>query len=322
MPRAKVPPMLRIFTDSRCARHTSPPGFPERRERLDAVLAGLRAAPWEIDEETTSGHDIDAAVAAVHDERYIERFRAAVERRDGLLDSADNPLSEGTWEAARAAVRASLRATDWVLAEPGRAAFAAIRPPGHHGERAVAMGFCYFNNVAVAAEHVIRRHGIERVAILDFDVHHGNGTQHIFEERPDVLYVSCHQAPFYPGTGAADETGRGAGAGATLNVPMTAGCGDEEYQQVFGDQILPGLRRFEPGILLISAGFDAWRDDLLGGMRVTLDGYRNWGTMLGELAGEICDGRTVSLLEGGYDLDALGDLAVAYLEGLEAAQDG
>ncbi len=290
-------------------------------------MTSLRAGRWEIDgesppadapsAETTTAKLVAEAVAAVHEGQYVGRFEAAVERGDGLLDSADNPLSEGTREAAGAAVAAALRATDWVMAAPARSAFVAVRPPGHHAEVATAMGFCYFNTVAVAAQHLIRHDALERIAIFDFDVHHGNGTQHLFEERGDVLSVSCHQYPFYPGTGAASEKGRGDGLGATLNVPLPAGSGDDDYLRAFEEKILPRLREFDPRMLLISAGFDAWRADPLGGMCVTEEGFATWGRLLRELASEVCRGRTISFLEGGYDLAKLGDLVVCYLEGVD-----
>jgi acetoin utilization deacetylase AcuC-like enzyme len=311
--------MLRIFTDPRCSLHRAPPWFPERPERLAAVTARLAEGPWPIAEEA-SASGAGEAIAAVHDRRYVERLHAAVERGDGLIDSADNPLSAGTWNAARAAVEVALTAADWVMEGSGRAAFAALRPPGHHAERAFAMGFCYFNNAAVAAEHLIRHHGLDRVAILDFDVHHGNGSQHIFEERRDVLYVSTHQYPFYPGTGAASESGRGAGQGATLNVPLPAGTGDRGYRQAFAERMLPALRRHAPQALVISAGFDAWRRDPVGGMAVTEDGFEEWGRLLGELAHEVAGGRSISFLEGGYDLEMLGELASRYLRGLDPAE--
>jgi acetoin utilization deacetylase AcuC-like enzyme len=187
------------------------------------------------------------------------------------------------------------------------------------------MGFCYFNNVAVAAEHLRRRHGVERVAVFDFDVHHGNGTQHLFEERGDVLYASTHQYPFYPGTGAAGERGRGAGEGATLNVPLAAGGADEVYAAALGEQVLPALRAFAPDVLLLSAGFDAWRGDPLGGMAVTEAGFADWGRRLGELAGAVCGGRVMAVLEGGYDVAALPrlvELHLAALAGEEAAAGG
>jgi acetoin utilization deacetylase AcuC-like enzyme len=284
---------------------------PERLERVTAsLMRRFEAAPL------APAQDLEGSVLAVHDESYVERFRRAVERGDGLLDSADNPLSESTWTAAWAAADAVLRAADWVAAAPGRRAFAAVRPPGHHAERARAMGFCFFNNIAVAAERLRQRHGLERVAIFDFDVHHGNGTQHSFEERGDVFYASTHQYPFYPGTGAAEERGRGAGAGATLNVPLPAGTGDEGYAAALSGAVLPALAACRPQALLLSAGFDAWRADPLGGMRVTEDGFADWGRRLAALAAEECDGRVLAVLEGGYDLDRLGELAEAFLIGL------
>lgn len=274
---------------------------------------------------TTEGGPVDAdrvseAITAVHDVAYVERLRAAVERGDGLIDSADNPLSPGTWDAARGAVASALAAVDWVVEGRDRAAFVASRPPGHHAERATAMGFCYFNTIAVAAEHSLRRHGLERVAILDFDVHHGNGTQHLFEERSEVLFASLHQWPFYPGTGASSERGRGAGEGATLNVPLPAGSGDDDYRRALREQVLPELRRFSPDLVLVSAGFDAWREDPLGGMLVSADAFQEWGTLLADLVAEVCEGRSVSVLEGGYDLARLGELVDRYLRGLAGSE--
>ncbi len=246
----------------------------------------------------------------------MTRFERAVARGDSLIDSPDTPLSEGTARAAWAAVSATLAAADWVAGD-GTKALAAVRPPGHHAERAVAMGFCFFNNVAVAAEHLRRRHGVDRVAIFDFDVHHGNGTQHLFEERADVFYASTHQYPFYPGTGAADERGIGAGEGYTLNVPLPAGTGDEGYAEAIQGQVLPALRAFAPDVLLVSAGFDAWQNDPLGGMKVTEDGFRSWSEWLRDLAGEICGGRVLAVLEGGYDMRNLPMLVETHVKGLE-----
>ncbi len=312
--------MLQIFTDRRCLEHVAPAGYPERPERLAGVVARLRASDLafapELPRTVGPGAAARAVVEALHDPAYLRRLEAAVERGDGLIDSSDNPLSPGTWSAAWGAVEVALAAADWVMAGEHRAAFAAVRPPGHHAERATAMGFCYFNNVAAAAEHLLRRHGLERVAVVDFDVHHGNGTQHLFEERGEVLFVSLHQYPFYPGTGAASETGIGGGRGATLNVPLPAGTGDDVYLRAFDEQVVPALERFAPQMLLISAGFDAWRDDPLGGMRVTAAGYRRWGEVLAAAAVELCSGRSLSLLEGGYDLERLGDLVEGYLTGL------
>lgn len=312
---AEITTLPRVFTDSRCLEHVSPAGYPERPDRLVAILDHLRSNGFEVVESGPHPHT-DERVADTHEARYLERFRRAVERGDGLLDSADNPLCTATWEAASAAVDAALSAVDWLMAEPGRRAFAAVRPPGHHAENAQAMGFCYFNTAAVAAEHLLRSHGVEKVAIYDFDVHHGNGTQHLFEERSDVVYLSTHQFPFYPGTGAASERGRGDGAGATINVPMTAGSEDGDYSRAIGEHILPAIEAARPEVLLISAGFDCWRGDPLGGMGVSLEGHREWGKRLAGVADRHCQGRILALLEGGYDVASLGPLAEALLRGM------
>ena len=310
--------MERVFTDPRCHGHLAPHGAPERPERLRDILHRLASEGRSIDDGTSGVRDdIDGAVAALHHPDYVRRFAASVARGDGLLDSADNPLSPGTWEAARGAVAACLAAADWAMAADGpRHAFAAVRPPGHHAEHAVAMGFCFFANVAIAAQHLLDQHGCGRVAIVDFDVHHGNGTQHLFEARADVFFVSLHQFPFYPGTGAAEERGRGAGAGATLNLPLARGAGDERYAEAFRDGVLPALEAFAPEVLLVSAGFDAWRGDPIGGMEVSAEGYRDWGRWLGESAAKHCGGRLISVLEGGYDIGALPELVSAYLDGV------
>jgi acetoin utilization deacetylase AcuC-like enzyme len=312
--------MLRVFTDRRCLAHQAPRGYPERPDRLSGILDHLRQRGYPIEDaggdlRGPGGHpEAEAAICAVHDPAYVERFRRAVERGDSLLDSADNPLSDDTFTAALAAVEATLRAADH--AASAGPAFAAVRPPGHHAERALAMGFCFFNNVAVAAEH-LRRKGASRVAIFDFDVHHGNGTQHLFESRGDVLYASTHQYPFYPGTGAASEAGTGEGAGATVNVPLPAGTGDPGYAAALAGKVLPALRRFAPDVLLLSAGFDAWQGDPLGGMAVTEEGFAHWGRELAALAGELCGGRLLAVLEGGYDLPNLPRLVETHLAALE-----
>jgi acetoin utilization deacetylase AcuC-like enzyme len=303
-----------VFHDRRCALHRVPSGFPERPERLAGLLRGLAADPrFELATGHVGSEDVESAILAVHDAAYVERFRRAVERGDGLLDTADNPVSGGSFEAATAAAGCALAALDAVLAG-NRPAFAAVRPPGHHAERDRAMGFCFFNAAALVAERA-RRAGLERVAIVDVDVHHGNGTQHLFEECADVLYASLHQYPFYPGTGAADERGRGAGEGFTLNVPLAAGEGDDEWLSALDEVVLPALERFGPELLVVSAGFDAWRGDPLGGMRVDERGFAAMGRRLFDFGAERCAGRAVALLEGGYDLEALPRLAAGFLSG-------
>lgn len=308
---------LRVFTDRRCLEHEVPPGFPELPKRLEVVIADLERAGMPIRETKGEHAETDIAVEAVHDARYVHRFQQAVLTGQAFIDTGDNPLSPGSWRAARAAVDACLYAVDWVFDGAGRRGVVAVRPPGHHAERAMAMGFCYFNNVAIAAEYILRTKGSGRLAIIDFDVHHGNGTQHLFEDRGDILYASIHQHPFYPGTGSASERGHGGGVGATVNVPLPAGCGDETYEEVFRKVVLPSVRQFGPETLLISAGFDAWQGDPVGGMQVSEQAFRDWGVWLGQVADDLCDGRVLVTLEGGYDLEALGALAVAHCQGLE-----
>jgi len=305
---------MRVFSDRRCLRHEVPPGFPESPERLEGVLRLLESSEtWLVEEPGAREGWLDS-VTALHDLEYVDRFRSAVQRGDGLLDSADNPISSGTFQASRAAVETALAGADAMVAG-NESVFAAVRPPGHHAERGFAMGFCYFNTIAVAAEELLSG-GLERVAIFDFDVHHGNGTQHLFSSRADVLYVSIHQFPFYPGTGAANERGTGAGEGATLNLPMPAGTGDAEYLDLLETEVTSALEAYRPDALLLSAGFDAYEGDPLGGMRMSQRCYFEYGQRLAELAQRMCGGRTLSVLEGGYNLNDLPSLVDAYLRGL------
>jgi len=297
--------------------HAVPLGFPERPERLESILAAWHDDPrfelvevqGEPDEQAVLG-----AVESVHDAGYVARLRAAVARGDGLIDSSDNPIGATSFDAALGAARATLRALAVTLDE-GRPAFAAVRPPGHHAERGNAMGFCFFGNVAIAAEAALAREGIDRVAIVDVDVHHGNGTQHLFERRADVFYASLHRFPFYPGTGAEQERGVGAGEGATLNCPLPAGSGDEEWLEALEGRVVPELEGYAPDLLLVSAGFDAWAGDPLGGTRVTEAGFARMGEALRRFAEACCGGRWMAVLEGGYDVLRLPALAAAFLVG-------
>ena len=245
--------------------------------------------------------------------RTLLRWTGEDPTRDGLIDTPDNPIVRDSFDAALGATGATLAALD--LAATGETAFAAIRPPGHHAERSSAMGFCFFNHAAVAAEAARLDLGVRRVAVVDIDVHHGNGTQHLFEARADVLYASLHQYPFYPGTGAADERGSGAGEGFTVNAPLAAGAGDVEWLAALRQVVLPALDRFAPELLIVSAGFDAWRGDPLGGLRVSEAGFAAAGRDLAESAARFCDGNLLAVLEGGYDVTALPRLARAFLTG-------
>jgi acetoin utilization deacetylase AcuC-like enzyme len=263
----------------------------------------------------------DAAVEqieAVHDLFYIESVREACRAGGGDLD-LDTSVSEKSYDSAVRAAGAACAAVEAVMGGEVKRAFCAVRPPGHHAEHAKAMGFCLFNNVAIAARHA-QTLGAKRVAILDWDVHHGNGTQHAFESDPTVLYVSIHGNAIYPGTGKADETGVEAGKGFTINHPLPAGCGDREYVQLMRNSIIPAINNFAPDLILLSAGFDAHESDPIGCMAVTDAGFGEMTGLVVECAIKSCGGRLVSLLEGGYNLDTLGQTAAKHVKMLSAAR--
>ena len=299
--------------------HDTGPAHPECPERLRAVRAHLRASGLadELDRREPGPAPM-AALEAVHEAEYVRRV-AGTAGVGGGLDDPDTVVSPGSFVAARHAAGAVIEACDRVMQGEWSNAFVAARPPGHHAEAGRAMGFCLFNNVAVAARHLQAAHGLERVAILDWDVHHGNGTQHSFEQDGSVYFASMHQFPHYPGTGAASERGRGAGEGTTLNVPQPEGSGDREWIGALERELLPALADFEPEFLLLSAGFDAHVADPLSGTRLTFDGYRTMSELVVELAAQTCQGRLVSSLEGGYDLDALARSVGVHLEVLSGA---
>jgi acetoin utilization deacetylase AcuC-like enzyme len=302
-----------------CLLHSNGAGHPERPERLRAIRDHLEAAGFLPSLLLIESPDPcpPGALLRVHDAAHVERVRRACERAPARLDP-DTAVSAGSWEAALRSAGAALAACDAVVEGRAASAFVATRPPGHHAEVDRAMGFCLFNNVAVAARHLQDRHRLARVFIVDWDVHHGNGTQQIFESDDTVFYFSTHQFPFYPGSGARSETGRGAGRGFTLNVPLAAGSGDAVYLDVFETMLVPALERFRPDAILISAGFDAHADDPLAGMMLTSRGYGSLTAIIREAADRLCGGRIVSLLEGGYDLKALGASVAAHLTALRA----
>jgi acetoin utilization deacetylase AcuC-like enzyme len=293
-----------VVRDPRFREHTAPRGHPERPERLEAVDRALEAlgdairplAPREATDEELLG---------AHGPRYLEALESCVGRTRQL--DADTYCSPRSVEVARLAAGSLVDASLRVARGEATRAFAALRPPGHHAETDAPMGFCLFNHVAVAARALRAQAGVERIAIVDWDVHHGNGTQHAFEEERDVLVASLHQFPFYPGTGALDEQGHEHGLGSTLNLPLPAGCGDAEYGALFDDVLAPALLAFKPEFILVSAGFDAHERDPLGGMNVTTRGFGLFTERICAVADATCGGRVVLTLEGGYDLEALGD---------------
>jgi len=289
-----------------CDAHDPGPGHPERAERLAAIEARLVASGLAAQLERYAPEPAPrAALERVHPRAYLEHVERAIRSGATCVDSTDANVCPASFEAALAAAGGALLAVDGVLSGRWTRAFAGLRPPGHHAEEAFAMGFCLFNNAAVAARHAQAAHGLARVAIVDWDVHHGNGTQHLFEEDGSVFYASLHQYPHYPGTGAARERGRGAGAGTTLNCPQPAGSGDREWLAAFEGVVLPALEDFRPELVVVSAGFDAHRLDPLSQTRLSEESYAVMTRGLLELAERCAGGRLVSLLEGGYSLEGL-----------------
>ncbi len=300
--------MLNIYTNALSYRHNTGFGHPESAKRLDAVIDGVGRAGLQNQILTDSnGHrDTGRMIAKVHSDDYQKELKEACAGGFEFFHSLDNPISPSSFAAARAAVATSLTAADeiWKL-KASRRGFVIVRPPGHHAERSEAMGFCFFNTVACVAEWVLEQPGVERVFIFDFDVHHGNGTQHLFEQRHDVFYSSIHRYPFYPGTGAADEIGQGPGRGFTRNFPMEAGSGDAPYLRAVEDVLVKSIDDYRPNAILLSAGFDAHIRDPLGGMHVTEHAFGEMTRRIVEAAERHCEGRVLSLLEGGYDPEGL-----------------
>jgi acetoin utilization deacetylase AcuC-like enzyme len=305
-----------VFTHPICAEHDPGEYHPERPDRLRAVLSALKDKSFEALVWREAPKAARAQIARVHDEDYVDQILASVPKRGHLHLDPDTAMSPASGEACLRAAGAACAAVDAVMAGEAKNAFCAVRPPGHHAERAQAMGFCLFNNVAIAALQARAVHGLKRVAVIDFDVHHGNGTQHSFERDADLFYGSSHQWPAYPGTGQADETGV---AGNVANVPLPPGAGSAEFRDGYRKTILPALKRFAPEFLIISAGFDAHARDPLAQMRLGAADYA-WVTKeLLAVAGTCAQGRAISCLEGGYDLEALSESAAAHVREMMSA---
>jgi acetoin utilization deacetylase AcuC-like enzyme len=308
---------LTIFTSDRFADHLTPPGHPERVQRaevMQVVASQFRQRGGTVVEPRPV---TEQELHRIHEADYVTLIRETAGRAVAL--DADTFTSPDTYEVARLAAGAAVSAVDHVLdAGRGARAMAMVRPPGHHAERSRAMGFCFFNNIAVAAAHA-RARGLARVAVVDHDVHHGNGTQWSFYQDPTVLFISSHQYPYYPGTGAAGDIGAGAGLGFTMNLPLEAGATDADYDLVYSKAAVPVLRQFRPELVLISAGFDAHADDPLGGMRVTAGEFGRLTALVADAADECCDGRVVAVTEGGYDLKALAASLLAAIAALDGS---
>lgn len=278
---------------------------PENGRRMTATMAlleesGLLAKLRRIDTRAASPEEL----ALVHDPRYVAAVRRAAVEGGGWVDP-DTLITPRSYEVAAHVAGGTLNALDAVMRRDVPSAYCLVRPPGHHATPVQAMGFCIFNHVAIAAAYARAKHGLARVAIVDFDVHHGNGTQDAFWEEPGVLYVSTHEYPFYPGTGAEHEIGGAAGLGYNINIPMPHGSGDPEHRRAFEAIVLPALRRYRPELILVSAGFDAHCADEIAMQRLSVDGYGALVSMLIDAADELCGGRTLFAQEGGYHLTAL-----------------
>lgn len=294
--------------------HDTGEGHPERAERLRYLIESLEKTGLltDLNHIAVTPASVEA-VEWVHPRSHIEHVQNACKKGLFLLDS-DTVVSKASFDIALLAAGGLINACDSVMKGECQHAFCAVRPPGHHAEPTRAMGFCLFNNVAIAARYLQKKHAVEKVCIIDWDVHHGNGTQAVFYDDPTVFYISTHQHPLYPGTGRVEETGMGEGEGASLNFPMPPGQGDREYLKIFEGEIASAVRNFGPDFLLISAGFDAHRDDPLANMELSANGFYELTRIVCALADECCEGRLVSVLEGGYNLQALAQSVEQHLK--------
>jgi acetoin utilization deacetylase AcuC-like enzyme len=303
-----------IVYDDLFLRHQTGAGHPERPERLTAIVERLKKDGLLAQLVLLPPRPAELEwITAVHSPEYVARVERVCKDGPTQLDSLDTPVSAESYAVARAAVGGVLAVCDAVMEGKLRNAFCAVRPPGHHALKSRAMGFCLFGNVAIAARYLQKKHRLERILIVDWDVHHGNGTQAAFNEDPSILVFDVHRSPFYPGTGREDETGEGRARGTKINVPLPAGSGDREYLAAFETRLRPAALAFRPQFVLISAGFDAHERDPLGGMKVTADGYAALTRIVKDIADRSCQGRLVSVLEGGYDLDGLASSVAAHL---------
>ncbi|MBN2181901.1 MAG: SUMF1/EgtB/PvdO family nonheme iron enzyme [Sedimentisphaerales bacterium] len=294
--------------------HKTTPGHPESPQRLIAITDNLKAKGLYPELLQIAPSPVDMQwLTKIHSGSYISRAKRSCEEDAGYLDTLDVPISPKSYETALMAAGGVLAAVDSVMEGKARNAFCAVRPPGHHATEDQAMGFCIFNNIAIATRYIQEKYKLRKVLIVDFDVHHGNGTQAAFYDDPNVLYFSVHRFPFYPGTGTAAEKGAGEGLSYTINVPLPAGVADEDFLAAFHEKLEPAAFSFSPDFVLISAGFDAHKDDPLGGMEVSEQGYIEMTRIVKNIADKCCRSRLVSVLEGGYNLQALASSVEAHI---------
>ena len=302
--------------------HRTGENHPEKPERLSSAVSAVKKNNalskyfiWPAITKASNDY-----IQLAHTDDYINLVKNEVERLDGdqqiLLSTGDVVISKNSDEAARFAVGAGIAGIDQIMAKKAASAFALVRPPGHHATSTRGMGFCVYNNIAVAAKYLQKEYGLKRILIVDYDVHHGNGTQDIFYSDESVFYFSVHQHPFYPGTGRENETGQGKGKGATLNVELPEGSGDKLLVSAFEQNLVPAMKNFNPDFILVSSGFDGHKDDLLGGLSYTSKGYKSVATILTELANKYADGRIMFMLEGGYTSSSTNASIIAVLEAL------
>ncbi|NWL36712.1 histone deacetylase family protein [Bradyrhizobium elkanii] len=305
--------MTLLLTHSACLDHLTPPGHPERPDRLRAVAEVLGEDRFKaLVRDSAPEGDLDT-VLLCHGEHYVSELRHIAPTSGMIYIDGDTSMSPGTWEAVMRGVGGAVAATDAVMEGKHQSAFVAVRPPGHHAEKSTPMGFCFFDNAAIAARHAQRKYGIKRAAIIDFDVHHGNGTQDIFWADPTVMYCSTHQMPLFPGTGAAGERGE---HDTVVNAPLAPGDGGAKFRSAFENLILPQLEKFSPELVVISAGVDAHHRDPLASINLTGEDF-GWVTRkLMDLADRSAGGRVVSVLEGGYDLQGLKESVASHVSAL------
>jgi acetoin utilization deacetylase AcuC-like enzyme len=306
-----------LLADPVFREHLAGRDHPERAERFDAVVEGLRAANlMDALVRVAARAATEEELLLCHTREYLRAARRDVESGRPYLSTGDTDITRNSWDVATQAAGGTLNAVDAVVRGAARNAFCAVRPPGHHATRSRGMGFCLLNNVAVAARYAQRRHGLGRVLIVDWDVHHGNGTQDIFYDDPSVFFFSTHQWPLYPGSGRADETGEGAGVGTTMNFPFPAGSGRREILGAVQDSLVPAMERFRPDLALISAGFDSRMGDPLGGFTLADRDFADLTRAVMEIADRYAGGRVVSVLEGGYNLEGLARAAAEHVKAL------